>query len=132
MASDISRSLTPDLIEQLLAPEARVEMSPAYVRLMEIYCVVKAGGVATQIEVARQLQQREQTALQQEIATLGHQPPMASRVEALQQEIREVERSVLNRVVYLQSIDATEEANVQRCLAMIDGYFANLGKTRCP
>ena len=52
--SEIKRSLTPDLIEQLLDPEARVEMSSAYVRLMEIYCVVKAGGVAAQIEVAQQ------------------------------------------------------------------------------
>ena len=128
--SETKRSLTPELIERLLAPEARVEMSPAYVRLMEIYCVVKAGGVATQIEVAKQLQQREQTALQKEIAALVHQPPMVSRIEALQQEMREVERSVSNRVVYLQSIDAVEEANVQHCLAMIDGYFANLGKTR--
>lgn len=126
--ADRTRSLTPELIRQLLNSNARAEMATDYVRLMEIYCVVKAGGTAAQIEVAQRLEQSERAALQAEIDAFAHQGEMAGRVQALQQEIREVERSVANRLAYLHSIDPQEETCVRRCIPLIDGYFANLGK----
>ncbi|MDB9524546.1 hypothetical protein PN498_00975 [Oscillatoria sp. CS-180] len=122
-----ARSLTPELIRQLLDSDARAEMSSDYVRLMEIYCVVKAGGVAAQIAVARQLQDTEQSMLRQEINALVNQTEMSSRVRALRQEIQELEYSINSRVSYLQSINAQEETNVRSCISIIDNYFANLG-----
>jgi DNA-binding transcriptional MerR regulator len=126
--SDRTRSLTPELIRQLLDSQVRAERSADYVRLMEIYCVVKAGGVAAQVEVAQRLEQAERAELQQEIDSLVDQSEMAGRVRALQQEIQEVERSVANRLAYLQSIDPQEEISVRSCMPLIDGYFANLGQ----
>lgn len=106
----------------------RVELSADYVRLMEIYCVVKAGGTQVQIAAARRLKTAETAALQAEIAELSTQAAMPNRIEALRQEIQEVERSVAHRLAYLQSINSQEEAHVHNCLALIDAYFANLGQ----
>lgn len=127
-SSKARRSLTPELIQQLLDNQARADMSADYVRLMEIYCVVKAGGVATQIEVSQRLEQSERAALQAEIESLRGQAEAKGRIQSLQQEIKEVERSVANRVAFLQSIDPQEETWVHQCLPLIDSYFANLGK----
>ena len=127
--SDRTRSLTPKLIHQLLNSHARADLSADYVRLMEIYCVVKAGGVAAQSDVARRLEQSERSALQAEMAALSDQAEMAGRVRALQQEIQEVERSVANRLAYLQNIDPQEETAVRSCITYIDRYFTNLGQT---
>jgi len=127
--SDSPRSLTPELIQTLLNDTARADFSSEYVRLMEIYCVVKAGGVAAQIEVAHRLKQSERLALQAEIDALTKQPDAAGRVESLQQEIEEMEQSIANRVAYLQSIDPQEEAHIRSCMPLIDNYFAHLGKS---
>lgn len=127
-SSNLQRSLTPELIRQLLDSNARAELSADYVRLMEIYCVVKAGGTAAQIEAARRLEQAEQAALKAEIQALTEQPDQAGRIAALKQEIREVERSVANRLAFLHSIEASEEANVRSCIPVIDAYFAGLSK----
>lgn len=129
MTSEVTRSLTPELIRQLLNRDARAEMSADYVRLMEIYCVVKAGGVSAQVEAARRLEQSEQMALQQEIETLMTQPDTAGRVRALQQEVQELKRSVAIRIAYLKSINTQEESSVRSCIPIIDAYFASLGKS---
>ena len=126
---DRQRSLTPALIQQLLDHHVRAEMSSEYVRLMEIYCVVKAGGIATQIEVAHRLEAAERATLQQEIAALTAQADQGNRVRALQQEIIEVQRSVASRLAYLRSIDPQEEAHVRGCMPLIDAYFASLGQS---
>ena len=47
-----SQPLTPELIHEFLVDNGSSFASAAYVRLMEIYCVVKAGGIAEQTEVA--------------------------------------------------------------------------------
>ena len=125
--SNVQRSLTPDRIPQLLAARQSAELAADYVRLMEIYCVVKAGGTAAQVAAARHLEETERAALLAEIADLSHQADQASRVEALRQEIQEVERSVAHRIAYLHSIDSQEEASVQRCMTLIDAHFAERG-----
>jgi hypothetical protein len=121
------RPLTPDLIHQLLARDARAEMPADYVRLMEIYCVVKAGGRVAQIEAARRLEETEKAGLRQEIAELSQQPEAEGRVRALQHEIQELERSIANRISYLAAIAPQEEAMVRQCLPDIDAYFERLG-----
>ena len=120
------RSLTPEFISHLLARPHGAGRSAEYERLMEIYCVVKAGGTAAQLAAAQQLQATEQTALETEIAQLLPQANCANQVAALRQEIQEVQRSVAHRVAYLQSIDPEEERTVQNCLPLIDAHFAQV------
>lgn len=122
----MSRSLTPELIRQLLDKDTRAELSTDYVRLMEIYCVVRAGGADAQISAAQHLAETERVELLAEIKQLSDQPDQESRIESLRQEITEVERSVGHRIAYLQEIDAGEEANVRSCLPLIEAYFAQL------
>ncbi|WP_039724846.1 hypothetical protein [Leptolyngbya iicbica] len=120
------RSLTPEIISQLLAQPYGATRSAEYERLMEIYCVVKAGGTAAQVTAAQQLQAAEQANLEAEIAQLSSQANTANQVAALRQEIQEVQRSVAHRVAYLQSIDPQEERTVHDCLPAIEAHFAQL------
>ncbi|NER79064.1 MAG: hypothetical protein F6K42_05690 [Leptolyngbya sp. SIO1D8] len=122
-----TQPLTPELIRSLLTHESRLQMPPEYVRLMEIYCVVKAGGITAQQTVAQRLQETEKAALLTEIQSLSTQSGMESRVQALQQEIQELEKSVSDRLAYLSSIDPHEATLIQTCLPDIDAYFATLG-----
>jgi hypothetical protein len=127
-SSERPRSLTPELIRQLLNHQARADLSSEYVRLMEIYCVVKAGGSAAQIAVTQRLEATECAALAAEIQALSTQPDKTGRIQVLQQEIQEVERSVAHRLAYLRKIQPQEEANVRSCLPLIEHYFATLGQ----
>jgi hypothetical protein len=126
------RSLTPDRVQQLLSEEGRSQSSADYVRLMEIYCVVKAGGTAAQVSAAQRLEATERATLLAEIEALSAQADQTSRIKALHQEIQEVGRSVAHRIAYLHSIDPQEEASVRSCVALIDTYFANLGNAQAP
>jgi hypothetical protein len=127
-SSERPRSLTPELIRQLLNHQARADLSSEYVRLMEIYCVVKAGGSAAQIAVTQRLEATECAALTAEIQALSTQPDKTGRIQVLQQEIQEIERSVAHRLAYLRKIQPQEEANVRSCLPLIEHYFATLGQ----
>lgn len=129
MAHSAPRSLTPELVCQLLDSQARADRPADYVRLMEIYCVVKVGGVAAQIEAAKRLEQTERENLQAEIATLRSPAAPESRIHALHQEIQELERSIAHRIAFLQQIDPHEESVVRSCLPLIDQYFAELGQS---
>jgi hypothetical protein len=120
---DWNQPLTPDLIRQLLKDDLRAKTPSAYVRLMEIYCVVRGGGAAAQIEAAYHLEQTERSLLLKDIEALTTQPDSEGRIRALQQEIWELERSTASRVHYLRGIDLQEEANVRSCLADINSYF---------
>lgn len=128
--SQVRRSLTPSRVQQLLNEGGRAQQSVDYVRLMEIYCVVKTGGTAAQVLAAQRLEATERAALLAEIAALSAQGDQGSRVAALRQEIQEVERSVAHRIAYLHRIDPQEEASVQSCMTLIDAHFANLGNTQ--
>ena len=61
-----------------------------YYRLMEIYCMVKAGGVKGQIEAAQTLLAREKVALEAEIAAVNHSDSLPNQISLLQQEILEL------------------------------------------
>ena len=124
---DRQQRLTPELIRQLLDNHAQADSSAEYVRLMEIYCVVKTGGTSAQIDVARRLEQQERAALTDEIEELSGQADMTGRVAALKHEIQEVKKTMANRLAYLQGIDAQEETQVRNCMPLIEAHFAHLG-----
>ncbi|MEM9007348.1 MAG: hypothetical protein AAGE59_27970 [Cyanobacteria bacterium P01_F01_bin.86] len=120
-----SQPLTPELIHEFLVDNGSSFASAAYVRLMEIYCVVKAGGIAEQTEVARRLEAIEKAVLQKEIQALSGRADAHSRVQALEQEIQELERSVAHRLQYLATIQPEEAAIVESCVSEIDSFFRN-------
>ena len=124
-----TQPLTDALIHNLLQGNTPLCESADYVRLMEIYCVVKAGGVAEQVKVARRLKETERATLQEEIQNLDREESRGNRVQALEQEIQELEKSVASRLQYLSTISAEEEAIVRECLPKIDAYFKTLGHT---
>ncbi|MGF1524533.1 MAG: hypothetical protein ACFBSF_19595 [Leptolyngbyaceae cyanobacterium] len=125
-----TQPLTSELIRELLQGDTETRESAEYLRLMEIYCVVKAGGIAEQVEVAQRLEAMEKATLQAEIEALSGQAERHSRVQALEQEIQELEQSIAVRLQYLATISAEEEAIVRSCLSEVDAYFAGLRSGR--
>lgn len=125
-----SQPLTRASIRNLLNRDARSPVSADYMRLMEIYCVVKAGGVAAQRAVAQRLEATEKEALLAAVQLLSVQPNTTNQVQALHQEIQELALSVASRLQYLATIDPAEEAIVQDCLPDIDAYFRASNRSR--
>jgi len=118
--------LTPTHIQALL----REPMSDrqAYGRLMEIYCVIKAGGTRVQIEAASGHLARQQWRLEKTISELNDRHPHHPQIPILRQEVAELRRSVAWRIDFLQTIHPQEEAAVRHCLTTIEAYVANRGK----
>lgn len=88
---------------------------------MEIYCVVKSGGVKVRAEAARAFLERENTKLEAELAHLeAQEAPDSQAIQNLHQEIAELHRSVNWRLAILQSIHPDEEATVAECLSDIE------------
>ena len=91
-----------------------------YHRLMEIYCLVKIGGVTGQIEAAQALLAREKQSLEAEIAALDSPDAYAGRISLLKQEIVELENSTRWRIAQLEIIQAEEERAVTHCISAIE------------
>jgi hypothetical protein len=124
--SDVA--LTPERIDQVLKTAQVSDPLPAeYGRLLEIYCVVKAGGVAVQQAVVERLEAQEQALLDQEIQTLRGQPDSESSIEFLQQEIQELQQAMADRRTYLATIPPAEEAAVRDCIGAIEAHFQAKG-----
>lgn len=117
-------TLTPERIYGALDNTQRGDPpSPEYSRLLEIYCVVKAGGVAIQQSVVTRLEQQEQATLTAEIQALEGQGGNGSQIESLKQEIQELQQAMADRRAYLATVPPEEEAAVRDCLAAIEAYF---------
>ncbi len=97
-----------------------------YQRLMEIYCIVKVGGVKGQIETAQLLLAREKRNLEAEIATLDNPDSSPGRINLLRQEILELENSTRWRISQLKSIQAEEEKAVTHCFLIIENALSDL------
>ncbi|MBD0268422.1 MAG: hypothetical protein ICV77_09020 [Cyanobacteria bacterium Co-bin8] len=89
-------------------------------RLMEIYCVVKTGGVEVQTEAAQAHLKRELANLEAELAEAEIHAPDSAQIAILHQEIEDLRRSVHWRLTRLGSIDPDEAAAVTACLAKIE------------
>ena len=90
---------------------------------MEVYSVVKAGGVAAQIEAAQAYLQRERQSLQQQLATLPttkEAPNQHQKQTQLNHEVQELESSVNWRLHSLKEIKPEEEAAVRQYMAEIE------------
>lgn len=97
----------------------------AYYRLMEVYSVVKSGGVKTQVEAVYAFAERESQLLQQQldaIASANDLSPSKKQQEQqkIQQELTELHSANEWRLQTLTSITPDEEALVQQYLPDIE------------
>lgn len=118
----LPKALSPERIQQLLAwlqagrPPQDATLVHDYGRLMEVYCVVKTGGVRIQRQASQDFLQRQQARIEQEIAD----DPEATGVAALHQEIQDLHDSVGWRVAFLKSISPEEEVAVAAIASLIE------------
>ncbi|NJM96856.1 MAG: hypothetical protein HC800_06390 [Phormidesmis sp. RL_2_1] len=97
----------------------------AYYRLMEVYSVVKSGGVKAQTEAVRAFAQREAVLLNQRLADIEAAEELAEREKSrerqkVEQELIELRSANNWRLQTLTAIDPDEEAIVQQHLSAIE------------
>jgi hypothetical protein len=97
----------------------------AYHRMMEVYAVVKAGGVKAQVQAAQEYLHRERSALQKALEDLtaqaaGNAQNLTHEHERLNQEVQELEQSTNWRLSSLKDIRPEEEAAVKKYLSEIE------------
>lgn len=97
----------------------------AYYRLMEVYSVVKSGGVQAQTEAVQAFSERESKLLQQQLADIGTnealtQAEKSQAREHIEQELTELKCANDWRLQALVNITPEEEALVQQYLPKIE------------
>lgn len=97
----------------------------AYYRLMEVYSVIKSGGVKAQTEAAKAFADRESTLLHQRLSEIASSQTLSSSEqqqaqEQIQNELSELRSAYNWRVKALSSITPEEESLVMRYLPDIE------------
>ena len=97
----------------------------AYYRLMEIYSVVKSGGVQTQTEAVHAFAERETRQINQQIAAIETAPDLSEHEkqhqrQKLEQELSELHSANSWRLQALTDISPAEEAIVRQYLPTIE------------
>jgi hypothetical protein len=112
-------ALTSADIQALLAAISNKETlaGPQFQRLIEIYCVLKVGGVQVQTAAAQAYHKREQDRLEAKLAGIQADSPERA---SLQQELTDLRRAVSWRLSFLQSIHPAEEQAVAQHLSQIE------------
>ena len=109
-------------------PKADDVYIQAYCRLMEVYSVVKSGGVQAQKEAVRAFAQRESLLLHQRLAVVEAAAQLAesekqSETKRIRQELSELHSANNWRIQTLTNIDPAEEAIVKYHLSDIERTF---------
>ena len=110
---------------QVILPKADETYLQAYYRLMEVYSVVKSGGVKAQTEAVRAFAQRELGSLNQRLAEIesaeGIEDTEKRRErEKVEQELDELKNANNWRLAALTEIAPEEEALVKQYLPDIE------------
>jgi hypothetical protein len=97
----------------------------AYYRLMEVYSVVKSGGVKAQMEAVHAFGKRESSLLHERLAKIDSTPTLVSSEkhqakEKIQQELKELNSANDWRLQALNNITAEEESLVNQYLSDIE------------
>lgn len=97
----------------------------AYYRLMEIYSVVKSGGIKAQVEAVQAFSKRESDLLNQQLSEIEADPQLASNEKAkakeqIQQELTELHSANDWRLQALTNITPEEESIVSQYLPDIE------------
>lgn len=103
------------------------ETNAALRRVMEIYCVVKAGGVQVQQEAAQAHLTRETANIKAAIAALQGQGA-DQQITSLRQELADLEQTVHWRLTLLQAIHPDEERVVSQYLSSLEAEFQQPSK----
>ncbi len=93
---------------------------PLYGRLMEVYCVVKLGGVSAQVRAAQAMLSQERQTLMAQMGELTQPSGL------LHQELRDLEQSVDWRIQELRKIHPSEEQAVRQCFDAIAALLDDL------
>ena len=101
-----------------------------YYRLMEVYSVVKAGGVQAQMEAVNAFAERELALLNQQTAQIEasdlSEVEKARDRQKVQQDLGELEAATRWRLQTLSAIDPAEEAVVKQHLGDIERTLMQL------
>ncbi|MGC1308229.1 MAG: hypothetical protein WA885_13460 [Phormidesmis sp.] len=102
----------------------------AYYRLMEVYSVVKSGGVTAQIEAVNALTRRESALLNQQLAQIETHTELSESErhrerQKVEQELNEMTSANKWRIQTLSAIAPEEEAVVRQ-------YLSDIEKTLMP
>ena len=97
----------------------------AYYRLMEVYSVVKSGGVQAQTEAVQAFARRESVLLEQRLSEIEAAEELAEAAkrqerQKVKQEIQELHSANSWRLQALTNIDPDEEATVKQYLPDIE------------
>ena len=97
----------------------------AYYRLMEVYSVVKSGGVSAQIEAVHAFAERESSLLYQRLTEIEADTALSEADKRrdrakIQQELDELHSANNWRLKALKGIDPAEEAIVNQYLSAIE------------
>ncbi len=91
-----------------------------YQRLMDVYAVVKSGGVTAQIQAANEYWRRERDAITRRLNQISNQPEATDEYLRLQHEAQELESSTQWRISQLKDIHPEEETAVREYLPEIE------------
>ncbi len=123
----IAQPLTVSTIRALLTAVAQGHGDPVtYQRLLEIYCVVRGGGVQAQVAAAQHFAAQERQDLSAQQQALAQQPPspaVTQQQKLLTQEAWELEQSLGDRLAHLHSIRPEEEVAVRQCWEEIEAHW---------
>ncbi|MGB3295970.1 MAG: hypothetical protein WBB01_23555 [Phormidesmis sp.] len=116
---------------QVMLPKGDDTYLQTYYRLMEVYSVVKAGGVQAQIEAVKAFAEHELTLLNQQLAQVEADSNLSEVEKAhdrqkIEQELRELEAANRWRLQALSAINPAEEAIVQQHLGNIERTLMQL------
>lgn len=114
-----------------LAPKGDETYLNAYYRLMEIYSVVKSGGVQVQKEAVEAFAKREGDLLHQRLSQIAADPTLTPEAKQKEQEMIEQELNELRcanewRLQTLSAISPEEEALVRQNLSAIESTLMQL------
>ncbi len=103
----------------------------SYYRLMEVYSVVKSGGVKAQIEAVKAFSKRESALLNQQLAQIASDAALndlekQQARKKINQELIELEAANNWRLQSLSAIDPAEEALVEQHLPAIESTLMSV------
>ncbi len=103
----------------------------SYYRLMEVYSVVKSGGVNAQVEAVKAFSKRESALLNQQLAQVAGDETLTTldkqqTCKKINQELIELEAANNWRLQTLSAIDPAEEALVKQHLSAIESTLMSV------
>ena len=114
------RATSGDVLSNPVVKNVDSDYLDKYQRLMDVYAVVKSGGVSAQIQAATEHWDRDRDAITRRLSQMSNQPEAADEYLRLQHEAQELERTIRRRISQLKDIHPEEETAVRDHLSEIE------------